>query len=185
MSQPATASGHLRAGLSGALALARGRREGMARMPADPLAATLSFWAVAVCLPAFVTLRLLARNVAGAPGQATHSMLAAILLFVIGWVGYALLSHRIAAVLGRSALWPRYIVAWNWCNVAQYTLFLLATVPGLFGVPGWADQTLSLIVLFWALWLEWYVATLALEISPLPAVLLVALDVLIGLLLVG
>jgi hypothetical protein len=183
MSQPASASGHMRAALTGAFALACGRREGMDAMPADPQAAILSFWAAALCLPAFITLRLLAWSILGTPGQPVRAMLAAILLFVIGWAGYAVLSHRVAAVLGRAAFWPRYIVAWNWCNVAQYALFLIAGLPGMLGAPDWMDQTLSLIALFWALWLEWYVARLALQIGALPAILLVALDVTIGLLL--
>lgn len=183
MSQPASTSDHLRAGLSGAFALAVGRREGMEAMPAD--APGRSFWAVAVCLPAFVALRMMARSVAGAPDQPLHVMISAILLFVIGWAGYAVLSHRIAGVLDRAPLWPRYIVAWNWCNVAQYALFLVASVPGLLGVPDWVNQVVSLIAVFWALWLEWYVARLALQIGAMPAVLMVAVDVLIGLLLAG
>ncbi len=158
---------------------------GMDLMPADPQAPTLSFLAVAICLPAFVVLRLLAWSITGAPAQPIRTLLAAILLFVIGWIGYAVLSHRVAAMLGRAPLWPRYIVAWNWCNVAQYALFLAASVPGLLGVPDWMDQTISLIALFWALWLEWYAARLALQIGTLPAILMVGLDVLIGLLLAG
>ena len=183
MSQPASTSDHLRAGLSGAFALAVGRREGMEAMPAD--APGRSFWAVAVCLPAFVALRMMARSVAGAPDQPLHVMIGAILLFVIGWAGYAVLSHRIAGVLDRAPLWPRYIVAWNWCNVAQYALFLVASVPGLLGVPDWVNQVVSLIAVFCALWLEWDVARLALQIGAMPAVLMVAVDVLIGLLLAG
>ena len=185
MSQKDAASDHLRVGLSGAFALARGQREGMEAMPAGPRAASLSFWAAAICLPAFVALRLLAWNGLGAPARPIHAMLAAILLFVIGWAGYAVLSHRVVAVLGRAPLWPRFIVAWNWCNVAQYALFLAASVPGLLGVPTWMDQTLSLVALFWALWLQWYAARLALRIAALPALMMVALDALIGLLLAG
>ncbi len=185
MSQPANASGHLRAGLLAAFELARGRRDGMEAMPADPRAAALSFWALPVCLPAFFALRLAATNAPGTADPAVHAMLGAMLLFVIGWTGFALLSHRIAAVLDRSSLWPRYIVAWNWCNAVQYGLFLAAAVPGLLGLPGWVDQTLGLIALFWALWLEWYVARLALQIGVLPAILLVVVDVVIGLLLAG
>lgn len=183
MSQPASPAEHVRAALGGAFALARGRREGMDAMPADPQASVRSFWAMALCLPVFFALRLLAWNILGTPGDPLHDMLAATLLFVIGWTGYAVLSHRVAAILGRAAFWPRYIVAWNWCNVAQYVLFLLAGLLGLLDLPDWLDQTLSLIALFWALWLEWYVARLALQVGALPAMLMVALDVTIGLLL--
>ena len=185
MTIPVAASGHIRAGLSGAFAMALGRREGMDILPADPDAPALSFWAVGICLPAFVVLRLLAWSAATPPDQPVRTLLAGVLLYIIGWAGYAVLSHRVVAVLGRAALWPRYIVAWNWCNVVQYTLFIVASLPGVLGVPDWMQQTLSLIALFWALWLEWFAARLALQIGAMPALMLVGLDVLIGLLLAG
>ena len=119
------------------------------------------------------------------PAQPDRTLLAGVLLYIIGWAGYALLSHRVVTILGRASLWPRYIVAWNWCNVVQYVLFIAASVPGVLGVPDWMQQTLSLIALFWALWLEWFAARLALQVGAAPALLLVGLDVLIGLLLAG
>ena len=67
----------------------------------------------------------------------------------------------------------------------QYALFIVASLPGVLGVPDWMQQTLSLIALFWALWLEWFAARLALQIGTMPALMLVGLDVLIGLLLAG
>ena len=185
MNPPSPLPHHIRAGLASAFTLARGRREGMATMPADPGAATLSFWAAAICLPAFILLRLLAWNAAGIQDRPVRTMLAAILLFVIGWAGFALLSHRVVAVLGRAALWPRYIVAWNWCNAAQYALFLAASLVGFLGAPDWLAQTVSLIAMFWALWLEWFVARLALQVGIWPAALMVGLDVLISVLLAG
>lgn len=186
MNEPAAAvADHIRAGLSGAFTLALGRREGMDRLPADPLAPALSFWAAAICLPAFVLLRLMAWSTTTAPDQPLRTLLAGILLYIIGWAGYAVASHRAVAALGRSPLWPRYIVAWNWCNVVQYALFLAASVPALLGVPDWMQQALSLIALFWALWLEWFAARLALQASAMAAFLLVGLDVLIGLVLGG
>lgn len=185
MSALAAAPGHLRAGLSSAFALALGRRQGMNTMPADPQAPMLSFWAAGICLPAFILLRLLAWSEVAAPAYPLRSLVAGILFYIIGWAGYAILSHRAVTALGRAALWPRYIVAWNWCNVVQYALFIAASVPGLLGVPDWLQQTLSLIALFWALWLEWFAARLALQVGVLPALLLVGLDVLIGLLLAG
>jgi len=43
-------------------------------------------------------------------------------------------------------------------------------------------ETCQVIALGWALWLEWFAARVALELGPLPAAGLVALDVALGLL---
>ena len=47
------------------------------------------------------------------------------------------------------------------------------------------DQTVELVALGWALWLEWYAARIALEIDGLAAGGLVGLDLVIGLVLSG
>ena len=50
---------------------------------------------------------------------------------------------------------------WNWCNVVQYLLLVLAGLPLLLGAPDWIDQTAGLVALGWALWLEWFAARVA------------------------
>jgi hypothetical protein len=172
-------------GLQAALLLARGRPEGLRFVEADMAGAARSFWAAAVCLPAFICLRLLAWTESGLPPQLAHAFGVDVLFYVIGWAGYAVLSRPVVAALGRGRRWPRYIAAWNWCNVVQYFLLVAAGLPGLLGAPEWLDQTCQLIALGWALWLEWFAARLALEIPALPAAGLVALDVALGLLLVA
>ena len=172
-------------GLQAALLLARGRPEGLRFVSADMAGAARSFWAAAVCLPAFICLRLLAWTESGLPPHLAHAFGLDVLFYVIGWAGYAVLSHPVVAALGRARRWPRYIATWNWCNVVQYFLLVAAGLPGLLGAPDWLDQTCQLIALGWALWLEWFAARLALEIPPLPAAGLVALDVVLGLILVA
>ena len=93
------------------------------------------------------------------------------------------MSRTLVDALGKGAGWLRYIAAWNWCNVAQYLLLVVASIPGLLGVPGWADQACQLIALGWALWLEWFAARIALNVSPLAAAGLVAVDLGLGLFL--
>lgn len=175
----------IRGGLSGAFLLARGRPEGILRMSHDAAGAARSFWAVAICLPGFVLLRLLTWQTAGTPPDALHALAASALLYVIGWAGYALLSRPVVAAYGRTVRWPRFIAAWNWCNVVQYILLLAASMPGAFGAPGWVDQALGLIALFWALWLQWFATRLALDVRGWQATLLVLLDVVVGLVLGG
>jgi hypothetical protein len=47
-------------GLHGALLLARGRADGLRYVEDDMAGAARSFWAAAICIPAFLCLRLLA-----------------------------------------------------------------------------------------------------------------------------
>ena len=171
-------------GLQAALLLARGRPEGLRFVEADMAGAARSFWAAAVCLPAFVCLRLLAWTESGLPPHAGACVRdrPAVLRHRLGRLRRAV--APVVAALGRGRRWPRYIAAWNWCNVAQYSL-LVAAGSGLAWRAGLADQTCQLIALGWALWLEWFAARLALELPPLPAAGLVALDVALGLALVA
>ncbi len=172
-------------GLQAALLLARGRPDGLRFVEADMAGAARSFWAAALCLPAFVCLRLMAWTESGLPPEPGHAFGIDLLFYIIGWAGFAVLSRPVVAGLGRGGRWPRYIATWNWCNVVQYSLLVAAGIPGLLGAPDWMDQTCQLIALGWALWLEWFAARLALELPWLPAAGLVALDVALGLALVA
>ncbi len=167
-------------GLQAALLLATGRREGLLLVQSEREGAVRSFWAAIVCLPAFVCLRLLAWSEAGLPAHPAHAFALDLLSYVIGWAAYVIVSRPLAAALGRGGKWLRYVAVWNWCNVAQYVLLVLACVPGLLGAPAWADQALQLTALGWALWLEWFAARIALDAPPLAAAGLVAVDLGLG-----
>lgn len=172
-------------GLHAAWLLARGRAEGLRYVEADMAGAARSFWAAAICLPAFVCLRLLAWTEAGAPPHPAHVLALDLLSYLIGWCGFAVLSHRLIAAMGLAVRWPRCIALWNWCNVIQYMLLVIFSIPGLLGAPALLDQSAQLVGLGWALWLEWFAFRLTLGIGMLPAVGLVGLDVAIGVLLAG
>jgi hypothetical protein len=167
-------------GMHAALLLARGRSEGLRYAESDLAGAARSFWAIALALPAFICLRLL--DTGGVPVPA-HEFALDLLSYIIGWLGFALLSRPVVEAMGRAASWPRFIVLWNWCNVVQYLLLVLAAVPGLLGAPEVAQQAASLVAIGWALWLEWFAIRLALKATTLQALGLVALDVTIGLVL--
>ncbi len=174
-----------RLGLRAALLLARGRADGVRLLDvgaADaPALAGYSFFAALVCLPAFAGMRGFDWLEEGAPAGAWHGAAVDFLGFIVGWAGFALASHRLAAVLHRSPRWPRFITIWNWCNVLQYVALLGALVPAMLGLPDWVDETAWLVAMGWALWLEWFATRAALEIPGLPAAALVALDLVIGL----
>jgi hypothetical protein len=170
-------------GLHAAWLLARGRAEGLRYVESDMAGAARSFWATAICLPAFVCLRLLAWTETSVPPHAAHVLALDLVSYVIGWCGFAVLSHRLVAAMGLAARWPRCIALWNWCNVIQYMLLVVFSIPGLLGAPALLDQLAQLVGVGWALWLEWFAFRLTLGIGALPAIGLVALDVSIGLLL--
>jgi hypothetical protein len=170
-------------GLHAALMLARGRAEGLRYVEEDMAGAARSFSALAICLPAFVCLRLLAGTGPGLPPRPAHAFALDLLSYVIGWCSFAVLSHRLVGAMGLAARWPRCIALWNWCNVVQYLLLVVFSIPGLLGAPPLLDQAAQLFALGWALWLEWFAFRLTLEIGIVPAAGLVTLDVAIGVLL--
>jgi hypothetical protein len=178
-----TLANSIGSGLHAALLLATGRREGLLLVQPERVGAVRSFWAAAVCFPAFVCLRLLAWSEEGLPPHPAHAFALDLLSYLIGWVGYVVISRPLVETLGRGAHWLGYVAAWNWCNVAQYFLLVVAGVPGLLGAPEWVDQALQLIALGWALWLEWFAARIALKLAPLAAAGLVAVDLGLGLFL--
>jgi hypothetical protein len=172
-------------GLQAALLLARGRTEGLRYVNDDMAEAARSFWAAAMCLPAFICLRLLAWTSGGMPAHPAHLVALDLVTFGVGWCGFAVLSHRLVSAMGLAARWPRFITLWNWCNVVQYLLLVVFSIPGLLGAPSLLDQAAQLFGLGWALWLEWFAFRLTLGISRLGAAGLVTLDVAIGILLAG
>jgi hypothetical protein len=172
-------------GVQGALLLARGRAEGMLLLAprGEPAraAAARSFWAAALCLPAFICLRLVDLALSPhLPPYAAHGLALHLLGYVVDWVGFALLSRTLAHAMGRQEQWPRYIAAWNWCNVVQYLLTVAATLPALLGLPGLIEQTAWLVALGWGLWIEWYATRVALDVTGAQAAGLVLLDVGLG-----
>ncbi len=172
-------------GVHGALLLARGRADGLRYIEADMAGAARSFWAMAICLPAFVCLRLLAWTQQGVPTAAGHTFALDLISYVLGWCAFAVISHRLVSARGLGARWPRAIALWNWCTVVQYLLLVVLAIPGLLGAPPLLDEAAQLVGLGWALWLEWFAFRLTLGISGFTSAGLVMLDVSIGVLLAG
>ena len=177
-------------GLSGAFLLARGRADGLARVQRASApqagverATVRSFWAMAISAPALIGIRLIDWAASGIPARPAHALALDLLVFIAGWTGYAVLSRTVLARLGRERRWASYVTVWNWCNVVQYVLLLAGSLPVLFGAPGPISQAAALVVLGWALWLEWFATRLALDLPGVAAAGLVMLDLSIGLLL--
>jgi hypothetical protein len=165
-------------GLHAAILLARGRPEALDYVEPGLDGARRSFWAAAVCLPLFAALRIVDWLNAGGP---LHAFGIDLLGYIVGWAGFALMSRPLADWMGCGERWPRFIAAWNWCNVAQYALLVAAAAPGWLDAPAWASEAAGLIALGWAVWLEWYAARLTLNVGALAAAAMTGADFLLGL----
>ncbi|MGE0416813.1 MAG: hypothetical protein AB7O80_08400 [Acetobacteraceae bacterium] len=168
-------------GLHAAFLLARGRAAGLLFVSPDLAGAARSFWAIPVALPPIIVLRVMAWVETGVPAQAGHILLRDLLVYIVSWLFFALISRRMAESLGRGELWPRFISIWNWCNVVGNIMVMAGAIPGFVGAPALVDQVAQLVVMGWALWLEWYAIRLSLAIGPLLAIYFVVLDQVIGL----
>ncbi len=175
--------------MQAAFLLARGRADGLGLLTTKPDAAAdapmalaaRSFWALLVAVPGFVALHVMDWAVSGQTAHLAREFVQDLMGFVISWLAFAVMSHRLAVVTGRSALWPRYIAAWNWCNVLQYLMLVVAGLPALLGVPDWVVETAWIVATGWALWLEYFTTKLALAVSGRQAVAMVVLDFALGL----
>jgi hypothetical protein len=177
--------GTVNSGLLGALLLARGRPDGAQLVESDMRGAARSFLALPVCLPTVVCLRLMDWADPGLPADMAHQLGRELLVFIAGWLLYAVVTHRVAPLFGRAERWPHFIAAWNWCNVIENLLLVFGGIPGLLGAPHVVDEASQLFTMGWALWLEWYAARLTMGVGGMLASSLVVLDLAIGLLLAG
>jgi hypothetical protein len=172
-------------GVQGALLLARGRPEGITRVESDQTAVIRSFWAIPLSLPAVVCLQLLDWLATGVPANVPVALGQYLLLFLVGWLAFVWLSHHIAVRLQRQAQWPRFIAIWAYCSIIENTLVAIGALPGALGAPTILDEASQLIMMGWALWLEWYAIRLSLQVGPLIAVLVLFIDFAIGTILTG
>jgi hypothetical protein len=170
-------------GLHAALRLARGRADGVVLVPGDRNTIIRSFWSIALCLPSVIGSLLMSWTDTGVPADAAHLIGREIIVFVVGWLVFVEVTHRLAPMLGRAERWGRFIAVWNWCNVVEGLLVIVGGIPGTLGAPAIIDQACDLIAIGWALWLEWYATRLAFGVAPLAAVGLVLLDQSIGIML--
>jgi hypothetical protein len=161
----------------GIVMLTIGQAAGIRAFTNDMAATQRSFVTAIFSLPIFILFHVLDWVAGVSPVDPPHLMVIDLLTFPISWAGYALISIPLVRMLGAEQQWPRYIAAWNWSNLAQYVLLFITSLPVVLHVPAIATETCALVGYGWALWLEWFVTRLVLNLSPTAAALLVAVDV--------
>ncbi|WP_421995732.1 hypothetical protein [Roseococcus sp.] len=169
-------------GIAAAILFARGRVEGLALIAPGLEGARHSFLAALICLPVLLVLRIIGWSTQGAPPSGVAVALVAELIgYTLSWVAFALASLGLAQRAKRSGDWPRFIAAWNWSNLVQYALLIVLLVPSVLGLPGWVGNALGLVAVGYAIWLEWFVTRVALNIPGMAAAMFVVLDLTMGL----
>ena len=161
--------------------LARGQAAGLAAFENTLPVAAYSFRAAAICLPIFMFFK----GQTSTPDDVVLTLFVDLLLFAASWAGFALASLSLARSLGVGDSWPRFIAAWNWSAVVQYLALTVLSLPGLLMDKGGLLDLGGLLALFYALWLEWFVARHALRLSALGAAGFVVLDLGIAIFLGG
>lgn len=172
-------------GIAGALLLARGRAAGANAFAPTMEEARASFLAAALCLPIFLLLRAGFPSPGAGAADPLRALASDVIAYACSWAGFALASLPLAEAMGRRALWPRFIAAWNWANLVQYAVLAVFTMPAMLGLPGFIADTLGLLGLGYAVWLQWFTARVALGLNGLRAAGFVALDLGIAVFLSG
>lgn len=134
-----------------------------------------SFWGPALVLPGFLVLRALDGSF---DEEILRPLVVELISFVMGCVAFPLAVAHVSEGLGRTHLYQRYIVAYNWSAVIQMAVLLpvglLVFLVGGQLVPLNAAAAILLLVY------QAYIAHVALAVKPGTAGLLVVLDLMIG-----
>lgn len=102
--------------------------------------------------------------------------------YVVGWLLFPVIAWHMLVYLGRDDRYPRFVTAYNWTAVVQNGLFLvLHLILGAIGAPDEARALMGVLILGYVLMYGWFVARSVLDIEPGPAVMVVALDLVVAL----
>ena len=155
--------------LLGVARVARGRKEGLLQFGATPEA-------VLAALAPLVALLLVAAVVSLARGRRDAAETTAVLSILL--LAPLVITFEIARHLGRAERWFRFATAFCWCQWAAPAIAVVVTVVmGLLTAGGMGENGVigAGYGLFfgYALWLNWFIARHALDLTPFRAVLAV------------
>lgn len=156
--------------LRGIFEIATGRAQGLGRFGAAPRDFLVSLY-VLMLVPVLSALVLAMRRGVG-------SALAVLIMLICALLAPAVISHFVARLWGREAQWLHFATVFNWSRFAIVTVFatMLVVTAVLIGLGVSSDSAAELLVVvvsFYSLWLEWFVARNALRLSGARAILMV------------
>ena len=171
--------------VAGTLKLARGDASGLGFFDTSIEGFWRSFRAAAICYPFF--LILLAFRVSAAHWAASgvpRIVIVETIGYAISWVAFPLLVLSLTRWLDRENRFVPFIVVYNWSQIPQTALFVIAAAGAASGLfPGDVGNAVQFIAAVAVLVYEWYIARVALQVSASQAVPVVVLDVALGIVL--
>jgi len=180
-----TAWVEVRLALAGTWRLARGDRGGLSYFDRSFVGFWRSFRAAIISYPLYLVL--LAMRVSVGDWQRSGGLrivTVETIGYVIGWVAFPLLMMTVTQRLGRAHRFFDFMVPYNWCQLPQSALFVLAGLAvegGMLGPqPG---ESIGIVAVFATLvyeWYVWYIARVALDTTAAVAVFIALLDFVLG-----
>ena len=149
----------------------------IALFDATPAGFWKSFFCAAIVLPPYLLVVLLDQSSAAVPVSWGRLALVEAITYVIVWTVWPVVMAQIVPLLDRRGHYIRYVVAYNWASGPQTAIMLLAVLLAfndLFPAP------LGLAVLAVILVYQTFIARVALELTPLPAVALALSEFFLG-----
>ncbi len=181
---PTTAWSEVRLALVGALRLARGDRGGLACFDRSADGFWRSFRAAAIAYPLY--LALLSMRITVAEWERSGGLLIVMvetIAYVIAWVAFPLIMLTVTHWIGRAHRFFDFMVPYNWSQVPQSALFVLVGLESESGLlPPGPAQAIEIAAAVAVLVYEWFIARVALDTTASAAVLVVAVDLLLGVL---
>lgn len=169
--------------LLGMARVARGKRDGLAQFGSSKQ----SFLASLAPLVAFPLVGALLALTSGQPVGAAEELLATLCVLLVPPV----VSFELARLWHRESQWLHFATAFNWCYwlvpLIAMALMLLLGLATAVGLPQQAAVVALMTCLGgYGLWLHWFLARHALQVSRLRAVLLVlAMNLAVGVLVLA
>ena len=103
-------------------------------------------------------------------------------IYVLGWITFPLVMVPVCWALSRGDRYVAYVVAYNWSAVVQVGMSLPLVLINAFGLlPALVISLLAALVTGALLFYQWFIARAALQTAPLMALLVLAVDLLAGL----
>ncbi|HLZ66025.1 MAG TPA: hypothetical protein VKQ29_07325 [Aliidongia sp.] len=100
--------------------------------------------------------------------------------YIVHTAGFPLAVLGLVRILGHVERWPLFVTAQNWFGLPQVVALLVAVVLDRSGILGPLGTLLLVIVQFYSLAVEAYVARLTLGVTALASLAVVLLDLVLG-----
>ncbi|MCM0021692.1 MAG: hypothetical protein NBV67_16995 [Tagaea sp.] len=171
--------------LGGVIDLLKGDRGGVAKLASGTNAGVIASFLIpgVLLLPGYIWLAAERFETLKLEPSLGEILTIEPLGYLIGWTLFPVLSHFYCAQIGKSGDWYAYIAAYNWANILQMALYLPASLIADGGLAPVLLFVLSVAVLAAAIAIHFRIATVVLRVDPLPALVLVAIDLATSILL--